>query len=325
MYKITVVGYGSIGKRHASNLKELGHEVSVVDVSEESLQQSEQDGYQTYCSVHEAVESKPDIAVICTPTVYHIAYAMSFAIEGIHVFVEKPISYSTEGVSDLINICKEKNTKLMCGCNLRFLQSVKLLKMLLNNGSIGRPLTSDYTFGYELRKWHPGTDYTKSYSAGLHGGILLDDIHAIDLFEHLFGKPVDVKGYLINTGILNIKNEDIAEYILKTDNGFTGRIHSDYYSIEYTRNMRILGSQGILEWNMELTDNNEFNSAVYIKTPAINEWRVFRNIIEPVNNMYVNEMQYFINCIENNTEPYSNGRTALETAMKLKKDCTENV
>lgn len=309
--KALVVGAGNIGMRYIENLRTLGYSVVVVETDEKKSSQLKEEGYEVYGNISE-VRDTVDFVIVATPTDTHlsIAQVVSNWVGMKGIFIEKPLSYNMDGVDSLIYTCKANNIKLMCGCNLRFHNGVSLVKTLLNNKSIGDVVCADYTFGHDLTKWHPDTDYTQSYSAGEHGGILLDDIHAIDLFEYLFGEIKSVKGSLHNSKTLNIKKEDIADYILEFNNGIIGRIHSDYINIEYTRNMYITGTGGSIIWDFAAGE-------VLIRTPAIDQWRIF-TAKEELNEMYIREMQYFIGCIEQNVNPMSDGVSALEVAMELK-------
>lgn len=308
--KAIVCGFGSVGQRHANNLRSLGHEVIIFDVVDSALQKDEQEKYIVCHSIQETVSLKPDFAVICSPTNIHIQNAISFATEKIHIFVEKPLSHSMEGVETLMNICTENNIKLMCGCNLRFLNGIQLVTSLLNNNTIGKVYSAQYFYGWDLRKWHPDSDYTKSYSAGIYGGTALDDVHAVDLMIYLFGKITDIKGYLTHTKTLKIAKEEIADYTLLCED-VVCHIHSDYLCPEYTRFIEIYGTEGIIQYDIA-------NGQVNLKTQKIDEWRTF-DVVEDINTMYLHEMEYYISCISNNITPMSNGVESLKWILELKK------
>lgn len=307
---VAVIGYGSIGHRHADNIRNLGHTVIVYDVSEQALQKARENGYTTCSTINEVLKYNIDFAVIATPTDMHIQNAMSFAVEGIHVFVEKPLSYNMDGIQTLLNICSEQNIKLMCACNLRFLNGINLIKTLLSNNTIGKVYTSQYFYGWDLRKWHLNSDYTKSYSAGIFGGIALDDIHAADLMLYLFNKITDIKGFLTHTKTLKIAKEEIADYTLLCED-VVCHIHSDYLSPEYTRSLEIYGTEGIIQYDI-------VNGQVNLKTQKIDEWRTF-SVAESINMMYLHEMEYYISCISDNVTPVSNGVESLKWILELKK------
>lgn len=314
------IGFGNIGVRHASNLKTLGHTIRVYDISEASRKRASEEGYCIYSTLEEALASQPEIVMICTDTSSHISVAQTVLTSNNNmlkgIFIEKPFSYNLDGVFTIKNMCDERNIKLMTGCNLRFAQGIHLIETLLNNKAIGKVYACHYFFGHDLKQWHPDTDYTLSYSAGSNGGILLDDIHACDLMLHLFNNILDIKGYLSHTNTLKTQNEEIADYILScgdkiNHNEVLCHIHSDYLLPDYTRTLEIFGTGGII--------NLDFKEGfVSLKTPAIPEWRSF-NVLEPLNEIYIRELNHFIGCIEHNIEPISNGIEALKWICELKK------
>ena len=60
-------------------------------------------------SIAEALNFNPEIAVIANPSTIHVRIAMELANAGVHLLIEKPLSSSTEGVLELIEICKAKS------------------------------------------------------------------------------------------------------------------------------------------------------------------------------------------------------------------------
>lgn len=306
-FLITGVG-GSIGYRHYQNIVSLGH--TCCGIEPDISKHIKFKDVKIYMTKEEVFLDNIDAVVICSPTSEHINDAIFFATKNKHIFIEKPLSYNMDGVNTFVNICREQSIKLMTACNLRFNNGIRLVSILLNNKSIGKPLSCQYYFGHDLRQWHPDRDYTKSYSASYTGGILNDDIHALDLLIYLFGLPVDIKGILYKSGILNIEQEDIASYVIKFDSGVIGSIVSDYLSPSYLRNMQIIGEHGIIHWSFD-------EGYVNLKTKNIDSWRTF-NTSEPTNEMYIREMSYFIECIQKDIKPFSDGIEPLKWILKLK-------
>ena len=105
---LLIVGYGSIGKRHArlarylfpyAKIVILRHKVSKIKYP-----------YADHCvaNLSDAIKFKPQIAVIANPASKHINIAHSLAKLGVHLLVEKPISNSSKNVMKLFKICKLK-------------------------------------------------------------------------------------------------------------------------------------------------------------------------------------------------------------------------
>ena len=132
--KVLIVGYGSIGRRHArlardffpyAEINVLRHKVS-KKIKNKNVNQS-------FTTLTDAIKFKPQIAVIANPASHHINIAYSLADLGTHMLIEKPISNSSKDVFKLINKCKLKKSILMVGYNLRFLESLKKFREILIN------------------------------------------------------------------------------------------------------------------------------------------------------------------------------------------------
>ena len=75
--KAIVIGAGSIGRRHAHNLNNIGVETRLIDINESN----------NICSI---LQDKFDMGFVCSPNVYHISHSIMLAERNIPVFCEKP-------------------------------------------------------------------------------------------------------------------------------------------------------------------------------------------------------------------------------------------
>ena len=174
--KALVVGYGSIGSRHAALLAELGCQVAVT-----SSRDVEHDPH--YQSVPAAVRDfAPDYAVIASQTALHHQDALALAASGFHgsLLVEKPLFHAP---ADLSTDCFRS---VHVAYNLRFHPLLQRLRALLQGD---RVLSLQAYVGQYLPQWRPGRDYRLVYSAhrGGGGGVLRDLSHELDLMNWLLG------------------------------------------------------------------------------------------------------------------------------------------
>lgn len=183
---VAVLGQGSIGRRHARLLVELGCAVIVHDPA---ATQAVVDGTRWASSEARALAAA-DAAVVASPTVEHLAQAGRAVAAGCHVLVEKPLSDSVEGCEELAREAEQAGVVVSVACNLRFHPTVLALRAWIESGEpLGRPLTARAHFGTHLPDWHPWEDYRTSYAAraDLGGGAALTHVHEIDLVGWLFG------------------------------------------------------------------------------------------------------------------------------------------
>ena len=111
--RVLLVGYGSIGRRHAKNIRSIRPAVNLTLLRREksdvaNSKDVEADAVVT--RIEDAIRSKPDAAVIATPTDRHIESLLPLLEAGIPCYVEKPVVSRQEDVSQLRKYL-EKKTK----------------------------------------------------------------------------------------------------------------------------------------------------------------------------------------------------------------------
>lgn len=317
--KFLVSGCGSIGKRHIRNLKALkAGQIIAHDVKIEQCREVEREyGIKAYSELEEALAEKPDVALICTPSSLHITPALRAAVNGCHLFIEKPLSHSLDGVAELIEIVNQKGLLTLVGCNMRFHPAMIIMKELLDKRVIGKVICIRVQAGQYLPDWHPGEDYRQGYSARkkLGGGVILDGIHEIDYVRWFLGEASQVFCFSGKLSSLEIETEDTAEIFLNFKTGAIAEIHLDYIQRAYARSCQIIGEEGTILWDM-----NEGQVKCY--SAANKEWQVFPQKPDyEINQMYVEEMRHFLLCLEGKVKPaqdISSAKKVLEIALAAK-------
>src|ERR1039458_5195615 len=138
-YRVLVVGCGSIGRRHARNLKALVvRQLGCCDTNAEALKQCcEELNGETFADYGEALQKfRPDIVLICTPPVYHVEEALAALQAPAHVFIEKPLSHESFGIQALIAEARRRDRNVQIGYNMRFHPGLQILKELIDSGKI---------------------------------------------------------------------------------------------------------------------------------------------------------------------------------------------
>lgn len=245
MLKFLIVGFGSIGKRHFNNLRQIGGaEVSLLTGQPVSPPDT-----RLYRSPAETLDQKFDAVFITNETALHVPTAIAFAERGNHLFLEKPVSDSLEGIDKLTSLVKKNNLKVMVGYNMRFHPVVKAGKDLVREGRIGPIISARIAAGQYLPDWHPGEDYRRSYSASRErgGGVILDLSHELDYTRWFFGDASRIFSLIGRRSDLEIETEDNAEILLEFKGGTWCQIHLDYLQRPPERLFRLVGTRGIIE------------------------------------------------------------------------------
>jgi len=199
-----VVGYGSIGSRHARLLTELRCEVAAVSSRDIDLPIQ-------YRTLADALSWKPDYVVIANRTSQHHRTLKELAISGFTgtVLVEKPLFHEEE---DLPGTAFKG---AFVGYNLRFHPVLQKLRTLLRNENV---LSVQAYVGQYLPSWRPGTDYRSSYSADSNagGGALRDLSHELDYLNWLFGEWTQLTACGGHFSTLEINSDDAWMIMMTT-------------------------------------------------------------------------------------------------------------
>jgi glutamate-1-semialdehyde aminotransferase/spore coat polysaccharide biosynthesis protein SpsF (cytidylyltransferase family)/predicted dehydrogenase len=322
-YRALVVGCGSIGRRHAKNLKSLGlRHLAFCDTSPSALQQCTDDvGGELFSDYQEALRTfKPDLTLICTPPVYHVEEALAALRARSHVFIEKPLSHESTGIEVLIAEARRRDRNVQVGYNMRFHPGLRILKDLIDSGKIGRVLWLNVEAGQYLPDWRPWQNYRESYSARqeLGGGIILDGSHELDYICWLLGRPIEVSCRAEHLSSLEINVEDSAWIYLTFPDRRRAELHLDFVQRTYTRTCKIVGDNGTALWDFTSQEVRWFS-------PDDPGWKSIPYEFE-VNDMYVTEISHFLKSLGNGTGPIvdlEQGRDVIRVVEAAKKSSQE--
>jgi predicted dehydrogenase len=317
--RFLVLGCGSIGQRHIGNLLSLGvTDVLAFDTIEERRSQV-RDRFQveTVDTLEEGWNRKPDVALVAAPTSLHVPLALEAAQHDCHLFIEKPLGGSLDGIEELLDIIDQRKLITLVGCNMRFHHGPATIKGLLNEGAIGHIMSAHLDAGQYLPDWHPWEDYRQLYAsnASQGGGVILDGVHEIDYARWLFGEVAEVYCQGGKLSSLDIDTEDSVNIIMKLVAGIGISIHMDYIQRTYSRSCKVVGEEGTIFWDM-------IQGEVRLFSAGETEWRCFP---QPegydVNQMYLDEMSHFLACLREEEEtclPACEAKRVLKIALAIK-------
>jgi predicted dehydrogenase len=175
--KVLIIGFGSIGKRHAAILKnfKIVSEVYILSRRNPKI-------FKTINKLSQIKEIDPDYIVICSRTsdhFKHLKYIEKNFSKKI-VLIEKPLFNKFHKFSILKN-------KVFVGYNLRQHPVLRFIKNFIINKKI---FSINIVSNSYLPYWRKNINYKNSYSSHrrLGGGVLLDLSHEIDYIEWIFKK-----------------------------------------------------------------------------------------------------------------------------------------
>lgn len=307
--KINIIffGLGSIGQRHLQNISKIYPKAKLFcfkkykntfeiknGIVDRKINIIKKYNIKKIYKLSEIKKNKINYAFICNPSSLHVQYAISLAKLGVNLFIEKPLSNSMKNVNKLKKIINKKKLQCMVGFNLRYNECYKFIKKkLLNNKFFGMIYKIDLYNGEFLPNYHPYEDYKKSYAAkkSLGGGVLLTQIHELDMILSLFGKPIKVYSKISKLSNLKIDVEDNVDALMVMKNDISLNLHLDYFTNPPTRYLKIYGYKKILFWDYyknEITILNRNNKEKKVKFKKFNR-----------NKMFIDEIKDFFNAKKN--------------------------
>ncbi|GGD72535.1 Gfo/Idh/MocA family protein [Lacimicrobium alkaliphilum] len=245
-----VVGSGSIGRRHMTNLRTLFPEaiVGCVSASGRPLSADECGAHRVIPDIESAVTARPRFAVIASPAPFHLKQALPFLKAGIPTLIEKPLCSSLTELKEYSALLVQYQHLIEIGYNLRYLPCAVQFKSLLDQQHIGPLHHVRIEVGQYLPDWRPGIDYRAQVSAQRHlgGGALLELSHELDYLLWIFGSFTEVSAISQNSGTLGINVEDSVDAMLYRADGPVVSLHLDLLQRTPTRYCTVTGEKGKL-------------------------------------------------------------------------------
>ncbi len=327
--KVLLAGLGSIGQRHARNLRTLlGDEVELsayrvrraspviaLDLTAEDGDPEAAYGIRSFGDLEEALAQRPDAVFVTNPASLHMPVALAAARAGCHLFVEKPLSHDEAGVDELVRLVEERGLVCLVGYQLRFHPGFRLLRRLLDEHAIGAVIAARFECGEWLPGWHPYEDYRGThYARGAEGGgVILSQIHDLDVACALFGLPSRVFAAGGRLSSLEVDAEDTASILLRCD-PVPVHVLQDFVRRPRVRRYEVIGEEGRIVWDYHGND-------VLVERPdGTRETTSFEGLER--NQLFLDELAHFVACVEGRERPVvgvREGADSLRVALAAKR------
>lgn len=297
---ILILGTGSVGRRHARNLMQLGARVSCFDPRADRLQQATSEIpalANTYDDLGQALAEPTQFhgVVVASPPRFHVEQAELCLRRGLPVLLEKPVSPGLDEAVRLEKVVAETNVPLLLGYTYRWWPPLMAMKERLRE--VGPLRHARFVMSAHLADWHPWENYQDFFMASreLGGGALLDESHFIDLMQWLFGKPEALTGRVEHLSSLEITTDDNVDLLCIYKNNFRVTIHLDLYGRPHDKSVTVVGEDGTLQC---LFDPNMLR---YSQESAGN-WAITEFDCER-NDMFLAEAREFLRVIAGDVPP----------------------
>lgn len=299
MLKIGVLGAGHLGKIHISCIQQIyDYElIGFYDTDKTVSKEVEETyGIKSFDSIEDLIKSV-DVVDIVTPTLSHFDYAKKSIIASKHIFIEKPITNTTEEAKTLISLSAEANVKVQIGHVERFNPAFLSIQDKIEN-----PM---FVESHRLAEFNPrGTDVSVIHDLMIH------DIDIVLSIVKSNVKRISANGVAIVS-----ETPDIANARIEFDNGCVANLTASRVSLKNMRKTRIFQKNAYISVDFSNKDaallqmkNVEGEVDPFSVVFDLGEEKGKKEILfeKPTikeNNAIKDELQSFANSIKKNTQP----------------------
>lgn len=283
-----MVGTGGWGKNHVRVLNELDCLVAVCD-----LDPGRRDLYSKkyrvpgYSSLDDMIKAERlDAVTICTPASTHVTVASKTLSEGLHTFVEKPMTTDAVGGEKLIDAAKKANRILTVGFIERFNPPIADLKSSIRGRSLGELILLE--FHRENRRGDNIVDV----------GIVKDaSVHDLDTARWLFAEEPRV--VFARVGKAKAKNEDFAAIMLGFSGEKTAFLTTNWVTPSRVRTLSAVFENGVIDVDF-VSQQTQVHEEDGTSIP-----------VRPVQEPLTLELREFVSAIEEKRKPLVTGEDGL--------------
>jgi predicted dehydrogenase len=314
---VLITGCGSIGKRHAGVLRELGiRDLHACDPSSKAREEirKQDSSIFLYDSYDEGLSVNPDAVLICTPPEMHVPMATQAVLAGCHVMCEKPVSDSDEGLEELSALAAESGKKFMVGLCFRYHDGIVKARKYLEEGRIGRLAVIRALMGEHLPSIRP--DYRDLHVTHTSGAF--DLMHDLDLALWFADSSVK-NAYCVSgsRGDMGFIAPDTVDFLIEFDGPCTASVHLDFFQKPRRRQLELIGTRGVII--VDFAQWEECRLSIY--EAAIADWR-HEDIITKRNDMFLSEDYEFLYAAANNVPvrwTIDEGRKSLDVILQTQR------
>ena len=328
-YNLGIIGCGFIAEQHVRALKMIP-EANVIGIAaphkEISKAFKEKMGLKNcrcFLSYDELLAMKDlDFVSISLPNKFHREVLFAVADAGKHAICEKPVANNLKDVDEMIEIMDKKSLKFAVYHQSAFYPENLLIKELLEQ-EIFRTTRFAWNGAFAIGKWNWGKDTWRVDPSISGGGILMDEgVHLCHLLGIYFDheKPMAVSASIDRLGKEWAPCEDTGVMLFEFPTGTAVATTGFLPLIGRKYNMKTY-SQGIIteEGSIELIFSNgaegifsPVEKVLITTSKGVKEYSMpsysgpLAKNVDSFKRLYLD----FINCVNNDREPYVNGRSA---------------
>lgn len=238
--RVGLIGCGWIGRFHSTGIRAIARrealDIAYVGVADADKARADSfaeiTGARAYDSPDALLDSGDiDVAYVCVPTGGHKELVLKAAARGLDIFCEKPLATNLADVEEMVAAADRAGVKAGVGLVLRHSPILNVLKDLVDDPTIGRPMAiifrDDQFFPIQ---GHYASEWRKDRSIAGAGTLLEHSIHDVDVLSWFAGKARSLRGTTRNfAGHDGI--EDLALAQIEYESGAQASLASIWHSV----------------------------------------------------------------------------------------------
>jgi len=312
--KVAIIGYGYWGPNVFRNFNELNKVLITyccdLDTEKLKIVKQKYPTVETTTDYEEILNSENvDAVVIATPVSTHYSLAKKALKSGKHVWIEKPMTEKSKEAKELISLAKRKKRILFVDHVFIYTQPVIAIKKFIDTGKLGDIYFFD-SVRINLGLFQPDTNVIWDLAP-----------HDISIMCYLLGKlPQSVSVFANSHIVSNV--EDTAYLSFKFRNGVSAHVHVSWLSPVKIRRSIIAGSNKMIVYDdLESAESVKIydrgitrDGKVSLSSTMGYQYRT-GDILVPaieIKEALHTAAKHFVDCIQNNTDPITNGEEGLK-------------
>lgn len=309
--KVAHIGAGYWGKNLVRNLHALKALQIICDTNSATVESFRRQYPGIDCTSDlKAILSDSSITAvsIATPAVTHFELVRKALEAGKDVFVEKPLALNVEQGEELAALAAKNSRILMVGHILRYHPAIERIKELIHEGRLGR-VRSCYSHRLNLGKVRKEENILWSFAP-----------HDISVLNYLLdGPPSEVRAYgqvILQPGI-----HDVTLTVMKWSDGVMAHIYLSWLHPFKEHRLVVVGDKSMLVFDdtKEKDKLQLYDRGIdFIRGEPIKREKAVETVTFETSEPLKNEMQHFLDCVKNRTQPRTDAAEALAVLKVLK-------
>jgi predicted dehydrogenase len=269
----------------------------------------------TYDSWHELL-ADPDVEIV------DIAYPPDQQLEIVReavqhadhvkgILAQKPVSASLADAAEIVRLCDDAGVTLAVNQNMRYDQSMRALKTLLDEGHLGEPIVAEIVMNARPH-WQ---EFIRGYG---RIALLNMSIHHLDVFRFLFGDPDRILASVRPDPSWDFPHDDgMAFWILEYGDGGLRAVSIDncFTWVDHRIEWRVEGTEGVAKGTIGWPDYPAGSPSTIDWTTRADEGEWHRPRWEErwFPQAFIGTMGQLMRALEEGSEPEISGHDNLRT------------